>query len=1073
MRTLYHHYALLTFTCLFYATIDSAVGGPWASPSQELLDELHDAEIYRAVVQSMNEWQSKHNQLKHRRKRDEPSVCYPELGCFEASGPFGYLDMLPSKPEEISTRFLLYPSHSSRRNGNTVGEFPFTNISDAFTWAKTGLNNTLPLKVMIHGFGSDCSHIWVYEMRSALMAVDDLNVICVDWGNGATLPNYVKAAANTRLVGKQLGMLLSGMVDKVGFSVRNIHLVGFSLGAHVAGFAGAELGNLSRITGLDPAGPLFESQDPRARLDQTDATFVDVIHSNGENLILGGLGSWQPMGHVDFYPNGGRMQKGCSNIFVGAVSDIIWSSAVEGRSLCNHRRAYKFFTDSVSPRCHFPAFPCESYDDFLAGNCFPCTDERKCGNMGYYADRSKGRGQLYLITRDEEPFCAHQYNIKIESTPGDVPIISYGKIQITLIGDSLLNETFTLTRKEDEEMRLGSMVSRIIVPHPILLEPTKIQILYNAYSGWLTSGLLQWRIDKITLSDSFGRSASVCNKGLILDSGIPVVLPLYPGECNLPNSPNTPHLGSNPNEEDDIYKAKNSSKFVPTPVVKSGSEVEREGTSSSSEDLDKKESQNTQIFRDAFDIFNIPWNNDNNLVDNESEQSRAFNSRVVKVTRNNGSHSQEDNIPREVVEPILKPQSKNKIGRSSSGEAGHHHEITEPILGPTTVKPILTTHRDEISTPTRPRHRPRGQKHNRELVYNFYDVDAPLIQTRTDDNGNNNRHQQNDWIPTIPINENKWKRHDDSTGGSGGARVYNYNGEREEQDAFNAIVRTVQFLPQRLARMFEEAEKYARETILPLVSTYTPKFISDFIVPNVPNATPKYLPLRFEESTEDGALTTAQLFKNDKESKNASKIETFDPPPIDNTNNTKLKRNTLSDEVTTPISPTTTPQTYIQKVAKRGDEQNEVASEATTTFWDFQNLDSNSEQFDNLESFNIGHAQARSDDVSKPVSTTTSTTSTTTTTTKKPPIIKLSTPMTIPISDVLIASSGTTPPPRKIKTTPPPITKLTVNTPTTTPPSGKKDIFIDLPVIDEKYKEVKYIPLSDDKSTSIKKASKR
>lgn len=74
--------------------------------------------------------------------------------------------------------------------------------------------------------------------------------------------------------------------------------------------------------GLDPAGPLFESQDPRARLDSSDAAFVDVIHSNGENLILGGLGSWQPMGHVDFYPNGGRMQKGCSNLFIGAVTDI-------------------------------------------------------------------------------------------------------------------------------------------------------------------------------------------------------------------------------------------------------------------------------------------------------------------------------------------------------------------------------------------------------------------------------------------------------------------------------------------------------------------------------------------------------------------------------------------------------------------------------------------------------------------------------------------------------------------------------------------------------------------------------
>lgn len=70
-----------------------------------------------------------------------------------------------------------------------------------------------------------------------------------------------------------------------------MHLIGFSLGAHVSGFAGAELPGLSRITGLDPAGPLFESQHPKARLDSTDANFIDVIHSNGENLILGGLGN--------------------------------------------------------------------------------------------------------------------------------------------------------------------------------------------------------------------------------------------------------------------------------------------------------------------------------------------------------------------------------------------------------------------------------------------------------------------------------------------------------------------------------------------------------------------------------------------------------------------------------------------------------------------------------------------------------------------------------------------------------------------------------------------------------------
>lgn len=78
------------------------------------------------------------------------------------------------------------------------------------------------------------------------------------------------------------------------------------------------------VVGLDPAGPLFENYDPRARLDSTDADLVDVIHSNGEKIYMGGLGAWAPMGDLDFYPNGGRMQKGCSNLFVGAVSDMIW-----------------------------------------------------------------------------------------------------------------------------------------------------------------------------------------------------------------------------------------------------------------------------------------------------------------------------------------------------------------------------------------------------------------------------------------------------------------------------------------------------------------------------------------------------------------------------------------------------------------------------------------------------------------------------------------------------------------------------------------------------------------------------
>lgn len=68
----------------------------------------------------------------------------------------------------------------------------------------------------------------------------------MDWGPGSAVPNYVRAAANTRLVGRQLAKLIRNL----NVPLEKVHMIGFSLGAHVAGFAGAELGNVSRITGM-------------------------------------------------------------------------------------------------------------------------------------------------------------------------------------------------------------------------------------------------------------------------------------------------------------------------------------------------------------------------------------------------------------------------------------------------------------------------------------------------------------------------------------------------------------------------------------------------------------------------------------------------------------------------------------------------------------------------------------------------------------------------------------------------------------------------------------------------------
>ena len=168
----------------------------------ELTDEERDGKILVDVIASIAEWKDRQQRkllhyLFHRQKRDEEVVCYGELGCFRDEGPFNYLDMLPSPPDEIGTVFYLF----TRKNKETPQYLDYLN---ATTITSSNFNVSLPTKFIIHGFGSSCTKIWPREMRLSFLLVEDVNVICVDWAAGAVDPNYVRAAVNTRLVGKQV-----------------------------------------------------------------------------------------------------------------------------------------------------------------------------------------------------------------------------------------------------------------------------------------------------------------------------------------------------------------------------------------------------------------------------------------------------------------------------------------------------------------------------------------------------------------------------------------------------------------------------------------------------------------------------------------------------------------------------------------------------------------------------------------------------------------------------------------------------------------------------------------------------
>lgn len=166
-----------------------------------------------------------------------------------------------------------------------------------------------PVKVIIHGWTENASYHgndYYKRITDAYLEKSDFNIITVDWDKPAH-KNYITSSASTQGVGRHVGNLLEKIHTEKKVELKDIHIIGHSLGAHVAGFAAKRVTQLARskiwqVTGLDPAGPLFETppEPKQNRLSDTDASIVEVVHTDG-----GVFGFLTPLGTVDFYPNGG------------------------------------------------------------------------------------------------------------------------------------------------------------------------------------------------------------------------------------------------------------------------------------------------------------------------------------------------------------------------------------------------------------------------------------------------------------------------------------------------------------------------------------------------------------------------------------------------------------------------------------------------------------------------------------------------------------------------------------------------------------------------------------------------
>ena len=356
-------------------------------------------------------------------------ICYENLGCFTDEFPFSIRGVrparLPDTPDKINTTFYKLAINADDTLTRTKMNYPISNVD--FSKDKTVF--------IIHGW-RDNTEGWVEQAARELLqlqADEAVNVVAVDWRDGAGVLDYPQAASNTQLVGRQIAIFVSAN------RLSNVHLSGHSLGGQIAGYAGkytnlfivsndqSEVIPIARITAMDPAGPMFELPDwvevgDRAKIHVTnnDADFVDVIHTTGGSLVGDhGLGMESAVGHADFYPNGGQSQPGCrmgngdetgelqvEKVFQDLSVDIYGEQDEDFGLLpnpgCSHSKAHEYWIASISRNC-FQAWSCDSYDLFVNGDC-----EKGIFNsnrMGYRSTKPRRPTSYYLETLPIKPFC--------------------------------------------------------------------------------------------------------------------------------------------------------------------------------------------------------------------------------------------------------------------------------------------------------------------------------------------------------------------------------------------------------------------------------------------------------------------------------------------------------------------------------------------------------------------------------------------------------------------------------------------------------------------------------------------
>ncbi|XP_026666464.1 lipoprotein lipase-like [Ceratina calcarata] len=138
-----------------------------------------------------------------------------------------------------------------KKNGTYIDK----NIKNV-TQLIANIDTTQETSLFINGWKETIDSEDVQLITGAYLQATDDNVLAVDYRK-LSKRLYTTSVSYVEPIGKALANSLNSMFD-AGLNPMKLHIIGHSLGAHVAGNVGRNLKvKIPRITALDAAGPLF------------------------------------------------------------------------------------------------------------------------------------------------------------------------------------------------------------------------------------------------------------------------------------------------------------------------------------------------------------------------------------------------------------------------------------------------------------------------------------------------------------------------------------------------------------------------------------------------------------------------------------------------------------------------------------------------------------------------------------------------------------------------------------------------------------------------------------------------